>query len=78
MIIVEQDDPPGVHRDGRTRLGAADAAINEDPNAAAKVAARVLGPARVGWLFCGGPGATKDLNDLVRAGVAPQELVRWT
>lgn len=88
MIIVEQNDPPGVHRDGRARLGAADAAINEDPNAAAKVAARVLGPDRVGWLFCGGrtwvdpadgkTKPTKDLNDLVRAGVAPQELVRWT
>lgn len=85
MIIVEQDDPPGVHRDGSVRIGAADAGVNEDPNSAAKVAGRILGPARVGWLFCGKitpstftAGPTKDLNDIVRAGVAPQELVRWT
>lgn len=69
ILIVEQNDPAGVRRDGSARLGAADASINEDPNAATKVAMRLLGPRRVGWLFCeddGDPGSIKDLNDMYR------------
>lgn len=83
ILLVEQNDRPGVHRDGTPRLGAADASINEDPNAATKVAMRLLGPKRVGWLFCedddGGGASVKDLNDLfVRRG-APivRSCVKW-
>lgn len=65
MIIVEQSDPPRTLRDGRVVPGAADESINEGPNSAAKVAERILGPHRVGWLPCEGD-AVKDLNDLVR------------
>jgi len=52
LLIVEQRDPPRTLRDGRIVPGAADASVNEDPNAATKVAMRILGPRRVGWLFC--------------------------
>lgn len=69
MLIVEQNDAPGVHKDGTARLGAADRSINEDVNAAIKVAIRILGPKRVSVLQCAKYGAYKDLNDLVRAGV---------
>jgi hypothetical protein len=80
MLIVEQNDGAGA---------AADRSVNEDVNAATKVAVRILGPKRVGWLFCGsvdtrihedgGPAIvqTKDLNDLVRLGVDPKAKVRW-
>lgn len=84
LVIVEQNDEPRAARDGTVRIGAADASVNEDPNAATKVAVRILGPRRVGWLFCGdadkGGSTTKDLNDLVRAGCTPDDLagmVRW-
>lgn len=76
VLIVEQADPPRILRDGRTVAGAAEASINDDPNSAAKVAVRILGPQRVGWLFCGVAGA-KDLNDLIRAKVNPLDHVRW-
>ena len=60
-----------------------DASINEDPNAATKVAIRLLGPRRVGWLFCqqnetlleGNP--VKDLNDLVRVGADIAGMLTW-
>lgn len=77
LIIVEQNDGAGA---------AADRSVNEDPNAATKVAVRILGPKRVGWLFCdlkenlvaGQVGVTcKDLNDLVRIGADPRKMVRW-
>lgn len=58
LLIVEQNDGIGA---------AADRSVNEDPNAATKVAVRILGPKRVGWLFCeddGGGHPVKDLNDL--------------
>ncbi len=60
LIIVEQNDGAGA---------AADRSVNEDPNAATKVAVRILGPKAVGWLFCedDGGGHIKDLNDLLRA-----------
>jgi hypothetical protein len=84
LTIVEQCDPPRQLKDGRVVAGAADASINEDPNAATKVALRLLGhPNRVGWLFCDMAGVTvdgkpvKDLNDLVRAGVDVRGLHRW-
>ncbi|HEY6114474.1 MAG TPA: hypothetical protein VI172_00815 [Candidatus Dormibacteraeota bacterium] len=89
LLIVEQADPPRMQQDGTTKLGSGDRSINEDVNAATKVAVRILGPKRVGWLFCGGvepylhqdggPAicTTKDLNDLVRAGIYPKKLVRW-
>jgi len=91
LLIVEQHDPPRRTKTGRVVSGAADAAINEDPNAAAKEALRLLGPARVGWLFCNIPGArgeptpqyelggnpVKDLNDLVRCRIDPHALVTW-
>lgn len=88
LIIVEQSDPPRLRDDGTTRIGAADASVNEDPNAATKVAVRILGPKRVGWLMCttqahiavdGGPTvkACKDLNDLIRLGVDAKALVVW-
>lgn len=84
LTIVEQCDPPRQLKDGRTVPGAADQSINEDPNAATKVAVRLLGhPNRVGWLFCELPGVlvdgkpVKDLNDLVRAGANIHEMHRW-
>lgn len=67
ILIVEQNDGVG---------GAADRSVNEDPNAATKVAVRALGPRRVGWLFCDGAGV-KDLNDLVRTGAPVSEMIRW-
>lgn len=79
LVIVEQNDGYGA---------AADRSVNEDPNAATKVAVRILGPKNVGWLFCGPPPGvpvgglgmpTKDLNDLVRAGARAQDMVRmWS
>lgn len=88
LLIVEQADPPRQQADGSVKLGSGDRSVNEDVNAATKVAIRILGPRRVGWLFCGGIsnpadilGApefpTKDLNDLVRAGLSPAKMVRW-
>lgn len=76
IILVEQNDGAGA---------AADRSVNEDPNAATKVCVRILGPKRVGWVFCGPPAgaapdstpASKDLNDLVRLGVRVPDLVRW-
>lgn len=76
LLIVEQNDGAGA---------AADRSVNEDPNAATKVAVRILGPKRVGWLFCGlaytdpgvNPVNAKDLNDLVRFGMDPKAMVRW-
>lgn len=93
ITIVEQCDPPRTLHDGRVVAGAADASINEDPNAATKVAVRHLGPNRVGWLFCEAPGddgvmgspcralggkPIKDLNDLVVCGRDVSPMVvRW-
>jgi hypothetical protein len=77
LLIVEQADPPRTLRDGRVVAGAADASINDDPNSAAKVAVRILGPQRVGWLFCGERPGAKDLNDLVRSGAEPKHFIRW-
>lgn len=76
ILIVEQNDGAGA---------AADRSVNEDVNAATKIAVRILGPKRVGWLFCGpaltdpaiNPQETKDLNDLVRFGMRPAQMVRW-
>lgn len=94
LTIVEQADPRRLnHKTGQLVAGAADAAINEDPNAATKVAVRHLGAGRLAWLFCEGPGddgvigtpraalggPIKDLNDLVRSGCDPAAMVvRWT
>lgn len=85
LLIVEQADPPREQTDGTLKLGSGDRSVNEDVNAATKVAIRILGPKRVGWLFCGAtltdpaasPVATKDLNDLVRFGMDPARTVRW-
>lgn len=84
LTIVEQCDPPRTLKDGRVVPGAADMSINEDPNAATKVAVRLLRhPNRVGWLFCQKSDAlvdgkpVKDLNDLVRAGVDVLGMHRW-
>lgn len=86
LIIVEQADPDRILNDGAVVAGAADAAVNEDPNAASKVAMRIMGPKRVGWLFCGVSEnliagqvgvVCKDLNDLVRLGIDPNIQVRW-
>ncbi|HEX6052767.1 MAG TPA: hypothetical protein VFZ21_26055 [Gemmatimonadaceae bacterium] len=89
LLIVEQADPPREQKDGTMKLGSGDRSVNEEVNAATKVAVRILGPRRVGWLFCGtvegqihrdgGPTITetKDLNDLVRAGLDPTKMVRW-
>lgn len=83
LLIVEQADPPREQADGTMKLGSGDRSVNEDVNAATKVAIRILGPKRVGWLFCGADsvanpnGPTKDLNDLVRAGMSPAKMVRW-
>lgn len=78
ILIVEQDDGAGA---------AADRSVNEDPNAATKVAIRILGPRRLEWLFCDTRGQmahggkdvpAKDLNDLVQAGANVKEMVsRW-
>lgn len=79
LVIVEQNDAPNKRGER-----AADRTVNEDPNAATKVATRILGPRRLGWLFCdyeirGEPGAVrlKDLNDLYRAR-APLVPTWWT
>lgn len=82
LLIVEQADPPRQQADGTMKLGSGDRSVNEDVNAATKVAVRILGPKRVGWLFCGSVldfevADTKDLNDLVRAGLQPGKMVRW-
>lgn len=87
LLIVEQADPPRAQADGTMKLGSGDRSVNEDVNAATKVAVRILGPRRVGWLFCGnveqlragGPEVvpTKDLNDLVRAGLQPAKMAQW-
>jgi hypothetical protein len=83
LLIVEQRDPPRTLRDGRVVAGAADASVNEDPNAATKVAMRILGPRRVGWLLCavGPEDRIKDLNDLLIAcNASPARVidrVRW-
>jgi hypothetical protein len=85
LTIVEQADSERLNKaTGKMVAGAADAAINEDPNAATKVAVRLLGAARVGWLFCESQGdeldgkPVKDLNDLVRIGRdAASMVVRW-
>lgn len=78
ILIVEQDDGAGA---------AADRSVNEDPNAATKVAVRILGLKRLEWLFCdtrgqmahgGNDVPAKDLNDLVRAGADVKAMVsRW-
>lgn len=81
ITIVEQADPPRRLKDGSVVAGAADASINEDPNAATKVAMRLLGPKRVGWLFCEqhSDPSVKDLNDLVRVGADVRGmLTQWT
>lgn len=82
LLIVEQNDPPRTRRDGTVVAGAADAAINEDPNSATKVAVRHLGPKRVGWLFCSAEAARidapiKDLNDLVAAQANVSGMLSW-
>lgn len=88
LLLVEQADPPREQADGSVKLGSGDRSVNEDVNAATKVAVRILGPRRVGWLHCNPDGTlkvmdngvekpTKDLNDLVRAGLNPTKLVRW-
>lgn len=81
LLIVEQADPPRRNKaTGAVMPGAADASINEDPNAATKVSVRHLGPHRVGWMFCvlaGGSDSVKDLNDLVQARVDVNGMVTW-
>lgn len=88
LLIVEQADPPREQADGTLKLGSGDRSVNEDVNAATKVAVRILGPKRVGWLFCGALGRDenmvgkpcKDLNDLVVGGFTTAEIgqmVRW-
>jgi hypothetical protein len=65
LLIVE-------HADGFTKQGkpgAGDRAVNEEMNAATKVANSILGPRRLGWLFCGGADGIKDLNDMWLAGI---------
>lgn len=69
LLIVE-------HGDGWGRAG--DRAVNEEANAAAKVAIRALGPRRIGWMFCDAKADgrdLKDLNDAWRAGVNLE--VKW-
>jgi hypothetical protein len=70
ILIVEQNDGEGA---------AADRSVNEDPNSAGKEAIRILGPKRVGWLFCEDDGdpKVKDLNDLVKNGRDCAAMVRW-
>ncbi len=82
MIIVEQADPDRTTKDGRPLAGAADSSINEDPNAAGKAAIKILGPQRVGWLFCETHRPdmpVKDLNDLIGKMGADEisTMVRW-
>lgn len=81
MVIVEQNDPAKLQKDGTLRLGRGDASVNEDVNAAAKRAISILGPKRVGWLFCedDGGGHIKDLNDLhaARGENIVRNCVRW-
>lgn len=81
LLIVEQNDRPKEQKDGTMRIGAADQAVNEDPNSAAKKAISILGPKRVGWLFCedDGHGHIKDLNDLVaaRGPDATRAMAKW-
>lgn len=72
LVVVEQAD--GLTKQGKA--GAADRSVNEDVNAASKVALRILGPKRVGWLFCQGAPGVKDLNDMHRAGV-PIDPIMW-
>lgn len=64
LLLVEHDD--GMTDDGRS--GAARRSIFEEPNAATKVAVSIVGPRRVGWIFCGGVDGQgkpiKDLNDM--------------
>lgn len=64
LIMVEHDD--GITKDGRS--GAARRSIFEEPNAATKVAVSIIGPRRIGWVFCGGADRQgkpiKDLNDM--------------
>lgn len=95
LTIVEQADPQRVNaKTGAPMTSAADAAINEDPNAATKVAVRALGAGKLAWLLCEAPGddgvigspcaalggkPVKDLNDLVRVGRDPRAMIaRWT
>jgi hypothetical protein len=77
IVIVEHDD--GKTKDGRE--GAAERAMWSDPNAATKVAVRILGPRRVGWLFCDGTARDgskiKDLNDLYRDHKPTTSSIRW-
>jgi hypothetical protein len=94
LTIVEQSDPARLNKaTGKMVPGAADAAINEDPNAATKVALRILrDPRRLGWLYCQYPGddgeigspradldgkPVKDLNDLVRVGANVSAMTTW-
>lgn len=69
LLLVEHADGMRIDKQGKEKPGAGDVAMNEEPNAATKVAIRVLGPRRVGWLFCGGGDGIKDLNDMWRAGI---------
>lgn len=73
LLLVEQHDAPKVRGDGTTRLGAADRVINEDVNAALKVATRILGAARVGILRC---APEKDLNAMLQRGATCEEIRR--
>ena len=90
LTIVEQADPPRAGVNGKIIPGAADFAVNEQPNAAAKVAIAALGPRRVGWIFCnpehceqagGAPEVdghpVKDLNDVMRAGADMSSMFAW-
>jgi hypothetical protein len=90
LTIVEQDDPPRTLESGKVVTGAADQSINEQPTAAAKTAIGLLGPRRVGWLFCdpehsaaaGGKREldgkpVKDLNDVMRAGADVDRMFVW-
>lgn len=71
LLIVEQFDGERLVN-GKLVAGAADRAINETCNAATKRMIRLLGPRRLGWLFC---EPHKDLNDLHRAG--GDTAARW-
>jgi hypothetical protein len=84
LLIVQQADPQRTLRDGSVVPGAADAAINDKPNAAAKVSQLLLTPRRVGWLLCesdrmlpDGRGVVKDLNDLVVVGADVAGMCTW-
>lgn len=75
LLLVEHNDGERLDKKtGAMVAGAGDRAMNEDVNAATKLAVSALGPRRVGWLLCEGPGI-KDLNDLWRTG-APY-APRW-